>query len=86
MDTPSHFTAILQRETTFVTSYLYLWARKPIQETGAFLIWKLPSINPIALRKAKIVYNFGLSECNRVKKEGKNETSVILLPKSIHSP
>ena len=25
------------------------------------------SINPIALRKAKIVYNFGLFECNRVK-------------------
>ena len=24
-------------------------------------------INPIALRKAKIVYNFGLSECNKVK-------------------
>ena len=24
-------------------------------------------INPIALRKAKIVYNLGLSECNRVK-------------------
>ena len=24
-------------------------------------------INPIALRKAKIAYNFGLSECNRVK-------------------
>ena len=24
-------------------------------------------INPVALRKAKIVYNFGLSECNRVK-------------------
>ena len=23
--------------------------------------------NPIALRKAKIVYNFGLSVCNRVK-------------------
>ena len=23
--------------------------------------------NPVALRKAKIVYNFGLSECNRVK-------------------
>ena len=23
--------------------------------------------NLIALRKAKIVYNFGLSECNRVK-------------------
>ena len=25
-------------------------------------------MNPIALRKAKIVYNFGLFECNRVKK------------------
>ena len=23
-------------------------------------------VNPIALRKAKIVYNFGLSECSRV--------------------
>ena len=26
--------------------------------------------NPIALRKAKIAYNFGLSECNRVKVNG----------------
>ena len=26
----------------------------------------LVRINPIALRKTKIVYNFGLSECNRV--------------------
>ena len=25
------------------------------------------AVNPIALRKAKIVYNFGLSECNRIK-------------------
>ena len=24
-------------------------------------------VNPISLRNAKIVYNFGLSECNRVK-------------------
>ena len=24
-------------------------------------------LNPIAPRKAKTVYNFGLSECNRVK-------------------
>ena len=23
-------------------------------------------INPVALRKAKIVYNFGISECSRV--------------------
>ena len=26
----------------------------------------LTHINPIALRKAKIVFNFGLSECSRV--------------------
>ena len=25
------------------------------------------NINPFALRKAKVVFNFGLSECNRVK-------------------
>ena len=30
------------------------------------------TLNPIALRKAKIAYNFGLSESNRVKApEGK---------------
>ena len=27
----------------------------------------MQGINPIALRKAKIVYNFGLSECSGVK-------------------
>ena len=27
----------------------------------------MSSIDPIALRKAKIVNNFGLSECNKVK-------------------
>ena len=26
-------------------------------------------MNPIALREAKIVHNFGLSECNRVKRQ-----------------
>ena len=30
-------------------------------------VWLAIYINPIAPRKAKIVYNFGLSECNRVK-------------------
>ena len=29
--------------------------------------WCFISFNPVALRKAKIVCNFGLSECNRVK-------------------
>ena len=27
----------------------------------------IPVFNPIALRKAKIVFSFGLSECSRVK-------------------
>ena len=27
------------------------------------------TLNPTALRKAKIVFNFGLSECNRVKRK-----------------
>ena len=27
----------------------------------------IQQVNPTALRKAKIVYNFGLYECNRVK-------------------
>ena len=31
-------------------------------------------INPIALRKAKIVYNFGLSECSRVNESGRIAT------------
>ena len=38
-------------------------------------MWTLKSefyINPIALRKAKIVCNFGLSECNRVNIEFKD--------------
>ena len=33
-------------------------------------------INPIALRKAKILCNFGLSECNRVKEQSYSFTSV----------
>ena len=37
-----------------------------ISENTGFLMFGL-SVNPIALRKAKIVYNFGLSECSRVK-------------------
>ena len=40
---------------TFVVCFLVLKGLRPL--------WQF---NPIALRKAKIVYNFGLSECNRV--------------------
>ena len=34
------------------------------------------SLNPIALRQAKIVYNFGLSECNRVTRLPKGKTNI----------
>ena len=42
-----------------------------------------PSLNPTAPRKAKIVCNFGLSECNRVKTylNGKALQIFALLPK-----
>ena len=38
-------------------------------------------INPIALRKAKIAYNFGISECNRVKD---NSKEIFLISQQIH--
>ena len=42
----------------------------------------LTKLKPIALRKAKLAYNFGLSECNRVKVNGytfKGSNSSILI-------
>ena len=39
---------------------------------------KLTYINPTALRKAKIVYNFGLSECSRVKMNGYTARKIAL--------
>ena len=39
------------------------------------------NVNPIALRKAKIVCNFGLSECNRVKGKNQMEQLIIHLEK-----
>ena len=38
---------------------------KPLLEATIFDVSF--AFNPMALRKAKIAYNFGLSECNRVK-------------------
>ena len=35
------------------------------------------AINPIALRKAKIVCNFGLSECNRIKHESTHSLTIL---------
>ena len=53
---PSKFLTCL--DSTFTIFQTFLWLQKVVT---------FGSFNPIALRKAKIVYNFGLSECNRVK-------------------
>ena len=37
-------------------------------------------LNPIALRKTKIVYNFGLSECNRAKLLGTKVSELVVEP------
>ena len=37
-----------------------------------------PSFNPIALRKAKIVCNFGLSECNKVNRHTFRGSSSVI--------
>ena len=52
------------------SSHKQLYKMSP-DMTDVFLNLKIEqSINPVALRKTKIVYNFGLSECNRVKDNG----------------
>ena len=44
------------------------WADfKQISERASIGLVNQSLFNPIALRKAKIAYNFGLYECNRVK-------------------
>ena len=40
-------------------------------------------LNPIAFRKAKIVYNFGLSECSRVIIKCKMQISIRDLAKGV---
>ena len=45
--------------------YRYIYTIKQIVK----LIEYFCTFNPFALRKAKIVYNFGVSECNRVNEE-----------------
>ena len=39
----------------------------PSLSSSKLVIFLTVWVNPIALRKAKLVYNFDLSECNRVK-------------------
>ena len=41
--------------------------RSALKGKNLHLYQQTLTFNSIALRKAKIVYNFGLSECNRVK-------------------
>ena len=40
-------------------------------------VFQILPFNPIALRKAKIADNFGLSECNRVKECNHFERAVL---------
>ena len=51
---------------------MYEHFSSPVQSAGrAFVICQYQFFNHIALRMAKIVYNFGLSECKRVNVMGK---------------
>ena len=51
-----------KRTQTFSRAYLLLSER-----TGKVITKLRKVVNPIALRKAKIVYKFGLSDCKRGK-------------------
>ena len=42
-------------------------------------------LNPFALRKTKIVYNFGLSECNRVKATATLGTVSMVFGHNLHT-
>ena len=65
------------------------WRQLLQQDLSAYRIACLPApcpphrkpFNPIALRKAKIVYNCGLSECNRVKENFNILLTLPLLPR-----
>ena len=54
-------TAVLLKIEQFV-----LTVQHYVQKMQIGLMCQQDAINPIALRKAKILYSFGLSECNRV--------------------
>ena len=49
--------------------FTFFWEKVRLQAKVNWSYWLRILFHPVALRKAKIVYNFGLSECNRVKKE-----------------
>ena len=62
MDTTLCFSAISMKENNVFKDFLFASLSNIPFQIGV-------TLNPIALRKAKIVYNFGLSECNRVEKK-----------------
>ena len=49
-----------------LSAAIFVWRFK-VKRNSLLLQKPFASFNPIALRKTKIAYNFGLSECNRVK-------------------
>ena len=57
---------ISYQDISYEASKLPQWGSSVSSNRMYFLLLD-DLVNPIALRKAKIVYNFGLSECNRVK-------------------
>ena len=57
--------SVCQRCQSYIPSGENTHLGKYFETPGALFLKHL--FNPISFRKAKIVYNFGLSECNRVK-------------------
>ena len=56
---------ITRRHSTSYQS-TYRLVPSPVIVVGDYMLL-IPNFNSIALRKANIAYNFGLSECSRVK-------------------
>ena len=69
---PDSRTQICKLGEEIFPNILYLWHNVASEALKVcffyFILFTFLYFNPIAFRKAKIVCNFGLSECNRVKK------------------
>ena len=59
--------------TNWPSKYSFNWNAMSVGPNkdlvGKYQLNNLCILNPVAFRKAKIVYNFGLSECNKVKQK-----------------
>ena len=69
MDTCSDFSATFLKGNNYCDFSIGLSRQQSPSKMGSALEEKehILSVNPIAPREAKIVYNFGLSECKLVK-------------------